>query len=229
MARKIKVDLTNVEAFQRVSEGIHRARIYSIDETQSQGGDDMLKIAFEVTEGADKGNRVFDNIVLTDKALWKLKSLLQTIGMKSDGKLAIDLDSMVGKQLEINVTHEEYNGQLRARVAEFLKISSASSIDTDDTDWDDEDEEEPKPQKAAKSLKAEKKAATKPTKKKSEPEEVDDWDDDDDWDDEEEEEKPRKPAKKTSAKSTKKAAPAKKSEPEESDDDDWDDDDWEED
>lgn len=234
MARKVKVDFTGVEAFQRVSEGIHHAKISDIQEKTSQGGDSMLQVAFEVTAGEDKGNKVFDNLVLTDKALWKFKSLLQIIGMKCDGKVAVDLDKLIGKTLDINVTHEEYNGQIRARVSDYMKSSAAASSDDEDEDedsFDDDDvddteeEEAPKPKK--------KPAAKKPApKKKPEPEEDedDDWDEDDDEAEEKEEEKPapkkKAPAKKAPAKRTK-----KKPEPVEEDDDEDedDDDDWEED
>lgn len=230
MARKVKVDFTGVEAFQRVSEGVHHAKISDIQEKTSQGGDSMLQVAFEVTSGEDKGNKVFDNLVLTDKALWKFKSLLQVLNMKCDGKVAVYLDKMIGKALDINVTHEEYNGQIRARVSDFMKPSSASSDDDEDEDSFDDDEEEVEEEEAPKPKK--KPAAKKPApKKKSEPEEdeEDDWEEDED-EDEEEEEKPapkkKAPAKKAPAKRTK-----KKPEPVEEDDDEDedDDDDWEED
>lgn len=229
MARKVKIDFTNVEAFQRASEGIHHVKISDIQEKNTQGGDPMLQVAFEILSGDDKGVKVFDNLVLTDKALWKFKSLLQIIGMKCDGKVAVDLDNMIGKSLNINVTHEEYNGQIRARVSDYLKPGAAKSDDDEDEDsFDEEDvtedeeeveEEAPKPKKPV--------AKKAPAKKKPDPEEDedDDWDEDED-DSEEEEEKPapkkKAPVKKEPAKKTK-----KKPEPVEEDDED-DDDDWEE-
>lgn len=230
MARKVKIDFTNVEAFQRASEGIHHVKISDIQEKNTQGGDPMLQVAFEILSGDDKGVKVFDNLVLTDKALWKFKSLLQIIGMKCDGKVAVDLDNMIGKTLNINVTHEEYNGQIRARVSDYLKPGATKS-DDDDEDEDSfdeedvtEDEEEVEEEAPAKKKPAAKKA---PAKKKPDPEEDedDDWDEDED-DSEEEEEKPapkkKAPVKKAPAKKAK-----KKPEPVEDDDED-DDDDWEE-
>lgn len=232
MARKVKIDFTNVEAFQRASEGIHHVKISDIQEKNTQGGDPMLQVAFEILSGDDKGVKVFDNLVLTDKALWKFKSLLQIIGMKCDGKVAVDLDNMIGKTLNINVTHEEYNGQIRARVSDYLKPGATKSDDDDEDEdsFDEEDvteneeedveEEAPKPKKKPVAKKA-------PAKKKPDPEEDedDDWDEDED-DSEEEEEKPtpkkKAPAKKALAKKAK-----KKPEPVEDDDED-DDDDWEE-
>lgn len=224
MARKIKLDMTNVESFTRASEGIHTCKIKSVEQTTSQGGDDMLKIAFEVIKGADKGARVYDNIVLTEKALWKLKALLQALGMKCDGKIALDLDTLEGKICDVSVTHEEYNGQLRARVAEVTKAGSVkSSAESDDEDDDENEDEIPEPKKSSNKKPA-------PSKKVVEEEEEEDDDEDEDWDDDEdeEEEKPvKKPAKKSSKKPEPKKSAKKKPEPDEDEDDD-DDEDWEE-
>lgn len=235
MARKMKVDFTGVESYQRVSEGIHRAKISEIQEKTSQGGDQMLQVAFEVIKGDDKGNKVFDSLVLTDKALWKFKSLLQVLNMKCEGKVAVDLDNMIGKVLDINVIHEEYNGVTRAKISEYTKANdSKSSVDDDDDeDEDDFDEEnEDEEEEAPKSKKKSSTVKKTPAKKKSQPEpdedEEDDWDEDED--EEEEEEKPA-PKKKAAAKkpAAKKPATKKKPAPAEEDDDDDDDDDWEED
>ena len=227
MARKLKLDFTGVESYSRCSEGIHRAKVAEIQEKTSQGGDDMLQIAMEVVAGADKGCRVFDNCVLTDKALWKFKQLLSALGVKCDGKVAVDLDGLIGKTCDIEVFHEEYNGQTRAKISNYSKVTASSDVDDNDDD-EEEDEEEVKPFKKPKAAPA-KAPAKKPVKK----EEPEDKDGEEDEDDEEEEEEAPKPTKKKPT-PEKKAAPAKKTakkkpepEPEEDDDED-DDDDWEE-
>lgn len=233
MARKKKLDFTNVESFAKAAEGRHRVKIVEINEQTSQGGDDMLVFVFEVIKGESKGARVYENCVLTDKALWKLQQILQAIGIKCDGKVALDLDKLIGKVCEIDVFHEEYEGRTRARIGEFFKATSAKSSDDedvddeDDIDDDDEEEEEPAPKKSKKQ------PAKGKSKKKPDPEEDEDDEDEDfdDEDDDEEEEEEVKPAKGKSKKSTKKSAPkksAKKKQPEpeeDDDDDDWDDDD----
>ena len=227
MARKLKLDFTGVESYSRCSEGIHRAKVAEIQEKTSQGGDDMLQIAMEVVAGADKGCRVFDNCVLTDKALWKFKQLLSALGVKCDGKVAVDLDGLIGKTCDIEVFHEEYNGQTRAKISNYSKVTASSDVDDDDDD-EEEDEEEVKPSKKPKAAPA--KAPAKKPVKKEEPEDKDGEEDEDD--EEEEEEEAPKPTKKKPT-PEKKAAPAKKAtkkpepEPEEDDDED-DDDDWEE-
>lgn len=236
-SKKVKVDFTGVESFQRPREGEHVCKIVSAELKQSQGGNDMIVVAFEVTKGQDKSARVYENYPLAENALWKLKGMLQAIGMKCDGKVQLDLDKLIGKICIVSVIDDEYNGQVRSRVQECRKLAVVEEDEDDDEediddedDEDDEEEEEPAPKK-----KAAAKKPSKPAPKKkaamNPPEEDDEEEDDDDWDedDEEEEEPVKKPAKKAApAKKPAKKAPAKKKpEPEEDedDDDDWDDED----
>ena len=236
--RKVKVDMTNVESYGKCEEGIHTARVAKIEETQSQGGDDMLKTTFEIVSGNSKGCKVFDNFVLTEKALWKFQLFLKALGIKCEGKIAVDLDKIEGKLLDIEVTHEEYEGQTRAKVSDYTKAGTkaTAAVTDDDEDYDEDDDEVDEEEPEEKPVKK----STAKAKKKPEPEEdeddEDDEGDDEDWedDDEEEEDKPKKKStsKKPVKKSTsKKPTTKKKPEPEPEEDEDWEDDDedWEDD
>ena len=220
MGRTKKLDFTGVESFARCSEGVHTAKLIEIEETTTQAGDDMLKATFEVISGQDKGCRVFDNFTLSDKALWKLKQFLVAAGVKADGKVAVDLDRLLGKVCDITVVHEEYNGVTRAKISDYQKLiklaKAADMEDYDEIEEDDEEEvEEVKPVKKAKPAKS------KPAPEPVEETEDEDWDDDD----EEEEAPPAKPVK--AAKATKPAPKAKpKAKPAEDEDED-EEDDWE--
>lgn len=224
MARKFKVDMTGVESYTRCPEGEFAAKCKKIDMGTVQGsGDDCLKAQFEVLSGDGKGCTVYETFSLGEKALWKLKSFLEAIGVKANGKISLDLDKLEGKICTIEVIHDEYNGNKRAKISSYSKYVPEDTDDDDDDTDDDEDEEEEEEE-----VKPTKKSTAKGKKaiKKSAPVEEDDEDDDDD---EEEEEPPRPskksksaPEKKAPAKSTKKA---KKPEPEEDDDDDWEEDD----
>lgn len=217
MAKK-KIDFSGVETYERAPEGTHVAKIATVEETTFQSGSDGFKVAFEITKGAGKGARVYENYPLVDTALWKLKTLLEAIKIKCDGRIMLDTDKMVGKLCEIEVAHEEYDGKTRARLVTTRKIGSSKTNDDepeeDDIDDIDEEEEEEVEEKPAK-----KKPAKKTAKKQPEPEE-----DDEDEEEDEEEEKPAKKAKQTAKKPASKSK--KKAEPEEDEDDDWDDDDW---
>ena len=243
-SKKVKVDFTGVESFQRPSEGEHVCRIVSAEVKQSQGGNDMIVVTFEVTKGQDKGARVYENYPLAENALWKLKGMLQAIGMKCDGKVQLDLDKLIGKICIVSVIDDEYNGQVRSRVQECRKLAATAEKDEDqdeddddeveEDDEDEEEEEEPAPKKPAKKA-APKTAAKKSSKKPpmNPPEEDEEDEDDEDWDDDEDDEEEPAPKKKAAkkpapAKKPAKKAPAKKKPEPEDDDDDEDDDDWDE-
>jgi len=223
--RKLKVDMTGVESYTRCPEGEQLARVKKMEMGTVQGsGDDALKAVFEVIKGEGKGCQVFETFSLSEKALWKLKQFLTAIGVKADGKLSLDLDKLEGKICILDVIHEEYNGQKRAKISAYLKPTNDSDEDEDededeDNEDEDEDEEEVKPSKKS----AAKKTPAKKPKKPA--------DDEDEDEDEDEEDEPPAKSKKGS-KSAKKAAPKKSAkkrpEPEEDEDED-DDDDWDED
>lgn len=223
--RKVSLDMSGVESYTRCPEGEWLARLTKIEEGTVQGsGDDCLKARFEVIKGSAKGSTVFETFSLTERALWKLKSFLNAIGMKANGKISLDLDKLEGKICMIDVIHDEYNGTKRAKISSYNPAEDEDDEDDDDEDDEEEEEDDEPPRKPAK------KAPAKPVKKSKpvvEEDDDEDEDEDDDGDEEEEEEpvKAKKPAKK--AVPAKKAPPKakKKVEEDEDDDDDWEEDD----
>lgn len=140
----LKVDFTGVESYIKCEEGEHVAVLKKTEVKTSEAGNDMIACVFEVVSGASAGANVFDNFVLTEKALWRLKTYLECIGIKCDGKLKLDTDKMKGKKCIIEVAHEEYKGQTRARIQGFKKLEAAKSAEPDtnadsdeDDDWDE--------------------------------------------------------------------------------------------
>lgn len=193
-------DFTGVETFQRAPEGVHTAKVAKIDEVTFQGGNVGFKITFEVISGIGKGTRVIESYPFVDAAMWKLKAFFEACGIRAHGRIAIDTNKLIGKTVEITVKHEEYNGQLRARIQEVNRLVSEDIDDEIDEDIDEmedeeiesEEKEEEKPKKEAKKI--EKKSVEKNTKatkksiKKATEFEEDEEDDDDDWDDWDDEE-----------------------------------------
>lgn len=216
--RTITVDMTGVETFSKVSEGIHTAKVKEINTTTTQAGDDALQVIFEVIKGEDKGGRVFETFTLIDKALWKFKAFLKAIGVKHEGKIKIDLDKLIGKTCDIEVFWNEYNGQTYTKISDYFPIGKTAYDEEED-----EEEEQEEEQEEVKPVKRGRPAKNKKPIKKEEPE-----DEDDDFDDDEEDEEEEvKPAKRSKAAKEKKVAKSKKAvkEPEpEDEDDDFDDD-----
>lgn len=227
--RVVSVDMTGVETFSKVSEGIHTVRVKEINTSTTQAGDDALQVVFEVTKGNDKGGRLFETFTLIDKALWKFKAFLKAVGAKHEGKIKIDLDKLIGKICDVEVFWNEYNGQTYAKISDYFPIGKTAYDEEED-----EEEEQEEEQEEVKPVKRGRPAKNKKPIKKEEPEE--DEEEDDDFDDDEEEEEV-KPAKRSKAAKEKKVAKSKKAvkepEPEDEDDfddfDDDDDDEWDED
>lgn len=178
MGKKMKLDFSNVEAYVKCAEGQHVVKLVEIEETESQAGNDMLSATFQVIKGNSTGAKLYDNFVLTEKALWKLQSFLIAIGMKADGKMVLDLDKLIGKTCIVEVEHEEYDGKTRARIQEFIKLAANKDEPDEDDDLEEEDdiEEEEEPKKKSK-------PAAKGKSAKKKPVEEDDFEDDE-WEDE---------------------------------------------
>ena len=201
------MDFTDIESFIQCAEGEHIAILKEVEEKVSSTGNDMLSVKFEVTKGSSTGATVYDNFVLTEKALWKLKGYLEVVGMKATGKIQIDLDKLIGKACIIQVKYEEYDGKNRARIDGYKKFSAGVEADDDE----DYEEEEPTPAPKAKKKKKKSKKPTPPP-----------IEDEDEYEDDEEDEEPVPAPKPKKKKAKKKPAPA----PVEEDDDD--DEEWDE-
>ena len=130
MGKRMKLDFSGVEAYVKCAEGQHVVKLTEIEEGVSQAGNDMLNATFKVVKGQSTGATLYDNFVLTEKALWKLQAFLTAVGMKADGKIVLDLDKLVGKTCIVEVEHEEYEGKMRARIQEFKKLA-AKAVDPD--------------------------------------------------------------------------------------------------
>lgn len=144
MANVVKVDFSGVESYLKCAEGEHIAVLKETELKTSEAGNDMISCVFEVVAGSSSGAKVYDNFVLTEKALWRLKTYLECIGIKADGKLKLDLDKITGKKLIIEVAHEEYKGQTRARISDFKKLAKAETkpADDDNLPWENDDDDE---------------------------------------------------------------------------------------
>lgn len=202
MAKKSMVktfDFTGVKSYKQVPEGRYTAKIKEIEEKVFSSGNDGFVVQFEVLSGLGKEGVVFENYPILDTSLWKIKALLEAIGIDASKKIKLDLMKLIGKKLIIEVTLEENGDKTYSRIdklyplvdgaAEFVddgEEDEDTEEDSDDTEDDveetedeelddEEDEEEVKPTKKTKK-------STK--KKKPEPKEVDD--DEDDWEDDDE-------------------------------------------
>lgn len=108
----IRLDFSNIEGgeFEPIPAGDYLVEIEKCEEKMSSSGNNMLAMTFNVVEGDYAGRKIFDNYVLTEKALWKLKSLFVALGEDVDGILEFDPSDLIGQTFLATVSIEESPG-----------------------------------------------------------------------------------------------------------------------
>lgn len=224
MAKKIKLDFSKTEErsgwnTRQIPEGIYKAEVSAVTETEAQDGTAMLVYAFTPTEAKYRTRRFPFYCKLQQNQLWKLRDLLVAAGQEVPKKaLSIDPGKIVGSIIAIEVEDDSYNGQIRSQVQSTYDISLVEdesdydkeggfepedeAYDSDEEDEDEYEEDEPE---------AEEEDDEDDDLGDEDLDDEDDLDDDELYEDDEDEEEPepapkrRAPAKKAPAK-----APAKR-------------------
>lgn len=186
--------------------------------TAKESGNEMFKVVLKVTNGKQSA-KVYDNLVLTPNALWKLRSVLEAGGAEidEDEDMEVTEDDLLDlEEMEVEIVNEDYEGKARPKVAGYAPLGTNTGEGGDDEEEEEDEDEDDKPTKRLKSKKS---------SKDDDDEEDDEEDDEDDEDeeedeDDEEDEPPKKKGKKK---------PVDDEDDEESDDDDSDDDEEDED
>lgn len=173
-AKTKKVDFSGVQSSGRrkIPSGDYRFKITEITEHEGDAGD-YWRVVSEITEGKYKGFKDYSNYSFSTKALWKLKQLLEALGIDvPESRMLVKPGDLLGLEYGASTEDEEYNGKVRSKIADVFSLDELedsgedSDEDEEDEDEDEEDEEE------------------------DEDEEVEDEEEEDE--EEEEEEKPRR-------------------------------------
>ena len=135
----VTVDMGGVESGGRtIRDGWATAKIVDAELTEAKdSGNEMFKITMEVVNGKQKA-KVWDNLVLTPNALWKLKTLLEAAGVEvPDSEMDLSADDLLDLEFEVDIVNEEFEGKDRPKVASFAALGT--NVDGDSDDEDDEE------------------------------------------------------------------------------------------
>lgn len=135
----VNVDLSGVEASRKaIPEGTYEVVVNEVTQKDSRDGNPMIAFEFEVTEGANKGAKLYENCSLQPQALFKLKSVLLALGMDIPNKaFDLNLRDLVGLTCEVEVGHEVYEGKKRARILQYNDPEESQEEDSDDESVED--------------------------------------------------------------------------------------------
>ncbi|RLG66749.1 hypothetical protein DRN93_05805 [archaeon] len=117
---RLDYDLADVQSdFEPLPVGTYAARIAEATLETASTGNAMIRVVWEVADGEFQGRKLFDNVVLT--VPWKVKQYAQLVGIESGQE--IDLDAFVGAEAIVEVTQEEYQGEIRNRVKRVRPVA----------------------------------------------------------------------------------------------------------
>lgn len=117
----LNLDFSSVPSREPLEEGVYHLQIANVEETQSSTNNPMLKVEYDVL-GVEGSHKVWDNYVLIDKCLWKVKELFDAVGIDTSEIVEMDVDELVGMELQGKIVQEEYQGNIQNRVKKLYSI-----------------------------------------------------------------------------------------------------------
>lgn len=117
----LNLDFSSIPSREPLEEGVYHLRIAKVEETTSSTGNPMLKVEYDVMDV--EGNRkLWDNYVLIDKCLWKVKELFDAIGVDTSELVEMNVTELVGMEVNGKVIQETYNGDIVNRIKKVMPV-----------------------------------------------------------------------------------------------------------
>lgn len=117
----LNLDFSSVPSREPLEEGVYHLRIAKVEETTSSTGNPMLKVEYDVMD-VDGSRKLWDNYVLIDKCLWKIKELFDAIGVDTSELVEMDVTELVGMEVNGKVVQETYNGDIVNRIKKIMPV-----------------------------------------------------------------------------------------------------------
>jgi hypothetical protein len=123
MADKTALDIVDLTIdLERQSEplsaGTHLIILDDVDVDEGPSGYPFLRVTYKALEGPEAGKEVQDIISLSPAARFRVDAWLDAMLMPKEGSARPA--AFIGKTLRAEVTHEEYDGRVRARPKRYL-------------------------------------------------------------------------------------------------------------
>jgi hypothetical protein len=100
------IDFSNVQGNVVLEEGTYVVNLEAAEMGTSASGKEMLKVRFKEPES---GAAIFENYLLQENCLWKLKELLSAAGYEATGAVDFDPADLVGLSFKAKVIKDNYN------------------------------------------------------------------------------------------------------------------------
>lgn len=114
-----EVDLTDIDC----PDGVYPARVEHVEVKTSVTGNRILSIRYRTLESKYS---LFDTIGLGPASRWKLVGTLRALGFGMEGPTRMNTAMLINLPCRVQVTHESYEGMMRARVKTLLPADDAT-------------------------------------------------------------------------------------------------------
>jgi hypothetical protein len=138
---KITIDFSNVRegstfSPRRLPEGSYLADIAQVEQKESSKGNPMLVYTIIPVEHPTAVYPYY--VVLADNQLWKLRALLLAAGKEvPKRKVTVDPESIVGRQIMIDLEDAEWEGREKSEIAGVFKpVETTHTSDADEIEFD---------------------------------------------------------------------------------------------
>lgn len=119
--------------------GTYNCTIVAAEPTTSKaGGNPMIKLRWRIDDEGDYHHRnIFDHLVFSPNALWRVRQVLEAIGYASNFAGAINPENLLGESATLKITVQAGNGinpetgepyPPRNNVARVLPIGTSSKV-----------------------------------------------------------------------------------------------------
>lgn len=132
----ITINLTGVstDEFAAVPEGRYKVSVFTAEmRTGKDSGKPYLNWEFRIQEPTEfAGRRLWHITSLQENALFNLKGLLLALGVpeeKLKGDFDLEPSDYYGQELVLQIKHQEYQGQPRARVSKMYPADTEIGLD----------------------------------------------------------------------------------------------------
>jgi hypothetical protein len=116
-----ELDFTGVQSSSFIEEGVHTVKIKEAEFKKAQTGSDQLQLTFEAADGRIRSAWYS----LLPQALWKLKGVLETLGIPCEGKIKLNTTQFKGKVCVITVEPDE-NDSSKLYVTKVSKAEASA-------------------------------------------------------------------------------------------------------
>ena len=122
MANNIyELDFTGVQSSSFIEEGVHTVKIKEAEFKKAQTGSDQLQLTFEAADGRIRSAWYS----LLPQALWKLKGVLETLGIPCEGKIKLNTQQFKGKVCMITVEPDD-NDSSKFNITKVSKAEASA-------------------------------------------------------------------------------------------------------